>query len=178
PLGTAAAQAALALGGSAAVAGWLGATCGGLIADRWRQANPKGRLYVAMLTASLSLPLAIAMLTTPNATVALVLNFPLGVCAALWLGPAVSTVQDLMLPRLRATASPAYLLVLTFIGLAMVPYTVGRLSVAFADLRAAMLIALSSNVLAFVLLFAASRRIADDEASKLARARAAGEANL
>src|SRR5262249_39314243 len=46
-------RAGLTLGGTAAVAGWLGAACGGLVADHWRRTNPKGRLYVAMLTASL-----------------------------------------------------------------------------------------------------------------------------
>ena len=49
-------------------------------------------------------------------------------------------------PRaLRATASAAYLLVVTFIGLALGPYTIGRLSVALGDLRLAMLLALLVN---------------------------------
>jgi MFS family permease len=171
-------RAGLILGGNAAFAGWLGATCGGLLADRWRRTNPAGRLYVAMLTASLPVPLAIWMLTTGSTTLALALNFPLAVCAALWLGPAVSTVQDLMLPRMRATASAAYLLVLTFIGLAMGPYTVGRLSVAFGDLRTAMLVSLAANAVALLLLFAASGHIGPDQESKLARARAAGEVGV
>jgi hypothetical protein len=99
-------------------------------------------------------------------------------CAALWLGPAVSTVQDLVLPRLRATASAAYLLLLTFVGLAMGPYTIGRLSVALGDLRSAMLIGLSGNAFAFLFLLLAARHVARDEARKIERARAAGEVGL
>ena len=60
----------------------------------------------------------------------------------MWIGPGASTVQDLVLPRMRATASAAYLLVVTFIGLALGPYTIGRLSVALGDLRTAILLAL------------------------------------
>ena len=63
-------------------------------------------------------------------------------CSSLWIGPGASTVQDLVLPRMRGSASAAYLLVVTFIGLALGPYTVGRLSVALGDLRTALLCAL------------------------------------
>jgi multisubunit Na+/H+ antiporter MnhG subunit len=66
-------------------------------------------------------------------------------------------VQDLVPARLRGTASAAYLLVVTFIGLALGPYTIGRLSVALGDLRAAMLWALLVNPVAALLLWRASR---------------------
>jgi len=171
-------HAGLILGGTAAAGGWLGATLGGVLADRWRLTTANGRLYVAMLTATLPVPIAVWMLTTASITLAYVLNFPLALAAALWLGPAVSTTQDLVLPRMRATASAAYLLVITFIGLALGPYVIGRLSVAFASLRLAMIAGLSANLLACGLLLAATRHLARDEASKLERARAAGEMNL
>ena len=81
-----------------------------------------------------------------------------------------------MLPRMRGTASAAYLLVVTFIGLALGPYTVGRLSVALGDLRAAVLCALGAGIAGAGLLVLASRHIARDEATRLERAEAAGEA--
>jgi hypothetical protein len=65
--------------------------------------------------------------------------------------------------------------VITFIGLAMGPYTIGRLSVALGDLRAALLVSLAANAVAAVLLLAAAPRLAVDERSLLDRARAAGE---
>jgi hypothetical protein len=76
---------------------------------------------------------------------------------------------------MRATASAAYLLVVTFIGLALGPYAIGRISVAVGDLRTAILIGLSANAVAFVLLLLATRPLARDEDSRLERARAAGE---
>ena len=79
------------------------------------------------------------------------------------------------MPRMRAIASAAYLLVVTFIGLALGPYTIGRLSVALGDLRSAMLLALLANGAAAALLLLAARHLPRDEASRLERARRAGE---
>ena len=79
---------------------------------------------------------------------------------------------------MRATASAAYLLVVTFIGLALGPYVVGRISVAAGDLRLGILFGLLGNAAALVLILAATRSLARDEASLHERARAAGEPAL
>jgi MFS family permease len=115
------------------------------------------------------------MLLTRNTTLAYLLNVPLGLLSSMWIGPGAATLQDLVLPRMRAIASAAYLLVVTFLGLALGPYTIGRLSVAFGSLRAAMFVALLANGMVVGLLFLASRHVAHDEATRLERARAAGE---
>ena len=75
----------------------------------------------------------------------------------------------------RAVASAAYLLVVTLIGLAMGPYTLGRLSVATGDLRIALTLGLLANVVAFGCFWQAKKTLAVDEASRIERARAAGE---
>jgi MFS family permease len=106
------------------------------------------------------------------------LVFPLVLAQSSWLGAGASTVQDLVLPRMRATASAAYLLLVTFVGLALGPYTVGRLSVALGDLRGAMLLGLSANLLALLFALLATRHLERDEATRLQRARAAGEAGV
>ncbi len=174
--GVSTAEAGTILGLTAAVAGWLGVMLGGLWADRWRQQRPNARLLVGICTAMLPVPFAIWMLTTESRLVAYVLNFFVGVGASMWLGAGASTVQDLVLPRMRAIASAAYLLCLTFIGLALGPYTVGRISVALDDdLRSAMLLGLCANALAVTMLVLASRRLRGDEETRLDRARAAGE---
>ena len=84
-------------------------------------------------------------------------------------------MQDLVLPRMRGTASAAYLLVVTFIGLALGPYVIGRLSVATGSLRTALVCGLAADVLGAMLLGLAARHVARDEAMRLTRARAAGE---
>jgi MFS family permease len=116
-----------------------------------------------MCTAVLPLPLALWMLLTGSTALAFVVAFPLGIFTSLWLGPGASTVQDLVPPRMRAIASAAYLLVVTFVGLALGPYTVGRVSVAFGDLRLAMAVALAANVVALLMFLLAAARIEEDE---------------
>jgi MFS family permease len=174
--GVSVSEAGTILGLTAAVAGWLGVTLGGVWADRWRQERPDARILVGLCAAVLPVPFAIWMLTTESRLLAYVLNFFVGVGASMWIGAGASTVQDLVLPRMRALASAAYLLSLTFIGLALGPYTIGRISVALDDdLRSAMLLGLFVNALAATLLLLASRRLHGDEQTRLDRARAAGE---
>ncbi|MCW5890002.1 MAG: MFS transporter [bacterium] len=170
-----AARAGLVLGGAAAAGGWLGTTLGGLWADRLRRRWPAGRLHVGVACGLLGAPLAAWMLTTEHTTLGLVLSFFATAASSLWIGPGATTVQDLVMPRMRGTASAAYLMVVTFIGLALGPYVVGRLSVATGDLRTALLLALVAGLLGAACLAAAARHLAADEATRLARARAAGE---
>jgi len=175
-LGASEREVGLVVGATSAAAGWLGVTLGGVLADRLRHHTRLGRLQVGILTALLPLPFAIWLFRTESLGLAFLLNFPVAVTTSLWIGPGASTVQDLVLPRMRATASAAYLLVVTFIGLALGPYTIGRLSVAVGDLRTAILIGLCANAFACVLLLLAMRPLVRDEDSRVVRARAAGEA--
>lgn len=177
-LGVGEGELGVVLGLSAAVSGFVGVTLGGVLADRWRRRHPAGRLWVGLLTAVLPVPIALWMFTTESRTTAYLLNVPLGILGAMWIGPGASTVQDLVLPRMRASASAAYLLVVTFIGLAMGPYTVGRLSVELGDLRTAIRFALCANAGAIVCALIAARHVAKDETTRLDRARAAGEPGL
>ncbi|HEX5758756.1 MAG TPA: MFS transporter [Thermoanaerobaculia bacterium] len=173
--GATVAQAGLVLGGMAAAGGWLGVTLGGLLADRWRRRSPVGRLRVAMLNAVLPVPIALALVAAPSLPWAYAASFFFYVATSLWLGPGASTVQDLVLPRLRAVASAEFLLVVTFVGLALGPYTIGRLSVALGDLRPALLWALLANGAALACLLFAARHLPRDEETRWERARAAGE---
>lgn len=167
--GVSEASAGLILGGTAAAAGWIGVALGGWWADRWRRSSPCGRLYVALLAALIPLPFLIGMVWTHHTWLAYALNVPLGIATSMWIGPGASTVQDLTAPRIRATASAAYLLVITFLGLAMGPYTIGRVSVALGDLRLALLVAVAVNLLAALLLLTATRHLAADEALRRRR---------
>ena len=176
--GASEAQVGLVLGGSSALAGWLGVTFGGVLADRWRASHASGRLRVGMVTALVPLPLALALLFTESTWLVYVLSFPLSLTTSLWIGPGASTVQDLVLPRMRASASAAYLLVVTFIGLALGPYTIGRLSVALGDLRLAMALGLCANLAGAFFLLRAMRTLERDEKQMVRRARGLGERGL
>jgi len=153
------------VGATAAVAGWLGVTAGGVLGDALRRRTPLGRLWVAGAGALLPLPLVPWMLGTASTPLALVLNFPVSVASAMWVGVGAATVQNLVPPRMRGTASAAYLLVITFIGLALGPYTIGKLS-DWLGLRAAMLWGLTVNVAALGCLLMAARHLRRDEVAR------------
>jgi MFS family permease len=169
------AEAGTILGVTAAAAGWLGVTLGGIVADRWRARTPTGRLHLAALGSVAPVPLLAWMLSTESTTLAYVLNFPVTALGSMWIGVGAATIQDLVLPRMRATASAFYLLVITFIGLALGPYSIGLVSDRLGDLRGAMLLSLLANGVALVLVLLAARSLERDEATRTERARAAGE---
>jgi MFS family permease len=162
------------VGLTAAFAGLIGVTGGGYLADRFRASNTNGRLYIGFITATFPVPIALWMLWTESVMVAYILNFPLSVFASMWIGAGASTIQDLVLPRMRAVASAFYLLVLTFIGLALGPYMVGQLSDSLGDLPQAMSLALLANVLAILFLLLATRTLGRDEAEIEARRNGVG----
>jgi MFS family permease len=110
-----------------------------------------------------------------DATTAYLLNFPVSVLGSMWIGIGASTVQDLVLPRMRAVASAFYLLVITFVGFALGPYCIGELSDALGDLAAAMRYSLLANLVAAGLLLRGLQTLPRDESTLRARARAAGE---
>jgi MFS family permease len=157
------------------VAGFTGAALGGLIADRWRRRHPGGRLFVGMISALGPVPFVWWLFSTGDVRLAQWLNVPVWILLSMWAGCGASTVQDLVLPRMRARAGAAYLLCLTLGGLALGPYVIGRISMATGNLRSGILIALLASVLAVVFALLAALRIGHDEASMRERAVVAGE---
>jgi hypothetical protein len=176
-------QVGTVVGLSAAVGGWLGVSLGGALSDRWKARAANGRLWVGWLTAVLSVPSGLWMLHTDSLLLAYVLNFVFALVSPLWLGAGASAVNELVLPRLRAVASAFYILLITFIGLALGPYTMGKLSDVFARggadpgiaLRDAMSFGLAMFGVSSVALALAARYLPGEEASRLERARAVGE---
>ena len=171
------------LGLSAAVGGWIGVTLGGVISDRLRDRLPTARLWVSVSAVLAAVPVAFVVLYATDLRVAYGANFLFSILSPMWVGCAATTVADLVLPRMRALASSFYILVNTFIGLALGPYTIGRVSDAVAAsgvdpgvaLRTGMLSALGILVIVVVALALASRTLAKDEAERVSRARDAGE---
>lgn len=162
-------------GATAAAAGLLGVTLGGYLADRLRSRRTEGRIHLALFAVAAPVPLGLWMLTTESVLTAYLINIPLTILGSMWIGVGASTVQDLVLPRMRAVASAFYILIITFVGLALGPYTIGLLSDRLGDLALAMQLALIANGLSFAMLLLSLRHLANDEASLLSRARAAGE---
>jgi MFS family permease len=93
----------------------------------------------------------------------------------MWVGVAAATSQDLVLPRMRGAATATYFLGTTIIGLGLGPFTVGLLSELLGDLGTAAIAIVGVLPLSAVLLFLVYRKLPLAEASRVERARAAGE---
>ncbi len=171
------AEAGTVLGLGAAIGGWLGVTLGGILADRLKARSGNARLWMGVVAVTLSVPSGLVFLLTEHAWVAYLCSFLFSTTSPMWLGGGASTINDLVMPHMRATASAYYILMLTFIGLALGPFMIGQISdfyiVGGLDdgpaLRNAMLWSLVMFAASLVLLSLAMRYLPGDEAARLER---------
>jgi hypothetical protein len=173
---TAKEEVGLIIGWSAAVSAAAGVILGGYLSDLWRQRDPRGRIFVNMLSALLPMPVVAFMLTTDDLTAFYWANPVAHLFASAWVGAAVATLQDLVLPRMRATAGATYILGTTMVGLALGPYYAGKMSVLTGSLQTGIAALYIMPPLTLIALWMCSRHIAWLEETKVERARAAGEA--
>ena len=167
--------AGLVIGGGGAAGGFIGLNLGGRLADHWRRTNPSGRVIVILFAALAPLvPLAISF-SSGSLTLFYALVLPMTVLSSLGLGAAAATSQDLVLPRMRGMATAAYFLSITMLGLALGPYTVGRISTWTGDLGGAVLSLIAVMPVSALALIMLYRWLPGTEATILDRARAAGE---
>ena len=173
---TAKAEVGLIIGVTSAVAAAIGVIAGGYLSDLWRQRDPRGRIFINMLSVLLPIPIVAFLLTTENLTAFYWVNPIAHMLASAWVGAAVATLQDLVLPRMRATAGATYVLGTTMVGLALGPYFAGQV-IGLTNHNIALGIAALyfMPVLTLTGLAMGARRIAALEATKVERARAAGE---
>ena len=166
------------IGGPGALGGFLGVILGGRAADYLRERNPAGRLLVVLFgLLAPTIPLVIAF-TTTNVPLFYVLNFVLSLFASSALGAAAATSQDLVLPRMRGTATATFFLSTTLVGLALGPYLAGQVSTMTGSLSTGVLSLLVAAPIGTILLIAAYRLVPKAESSVMDRARAAGETGL
>jgi len=172
---TAAEEVSTIVGWSAAFAAAAGVILGGIVADRWRRRDPRGRLFVNMLAVVLPAPAVWYMFTTDSLAGFYVASPIAQLFGSAWVGAAVATLQDLVLPRMRATAGATYVLGTTMVGLALGPYFAGKMSVVTHSLSMGIFCLYLVPPFTLLALWRASRRIGELEATKVERARAAGE---
>ncbi len=118
----------LAIGLPTAVVAALGLIAGGRLSDLWYQRDPRGRVFVSMLSAVLPIPFIIAMMFTQSFTVFAVLNGCMVFTLQLWGASAVSAMQDFVPPKLRGTIMATHGLGATMIGSALGPYFSGKIA--------------------------------------------------
>ncbi|WP_375428186.1 spinster family MFS transporter [uncultured Sphingomonas sp.] len=169
-------EAGLYIGGCGALAGFLGVTIGGLVADRLRRRHAAGRLWVVLFGALAQPPLLAVAFTAGSPLVFFPAIFIGQLFASTALGAAAATTQDLVMPRMRGTATATFFIGTTLLGLALGPYIAGRVSMLSGSLSTGMLSLLLSVPITVAAAIAAIRLVPTAEATREDRARAAGEA--
>lgn len=169
------AAAGIAFGLGSAVGGLIGTSLGGIVGDAWRKRSPTGRLKVSLLASVIPLPIIVYGFTTTSLQVLYLCYFLYALIGCFWLGGISATMQDLVLPRMRGTAGAMFFLGTTLLGLGNGPYLVGLISDATGDLRFAILCSFAGAPVVWLCIVLAMRWLPAAEASRLARARAAGE---
>ncbi|MEL6485947.1 MAG: MFS transporter [Pseudomonadota bacterium] len=174
-LGEAPSMAGLWIGGPGALGGFLGVILGGGAADLMRRRNPAGRLIVVGFGLVGAAPFLFAMFTATDPVIFYIAAFFQSLFGSSALGAAAATTQDLVLPRMRGTATATFFLSTTLVGLALGPYMAGQVSTITGSLSLGGLSLLAAVPVGVVLLLVAYRTVPQAERTVLERAQAAGE---
>lgn len=128
-------QAALSTGVIVGVSGLIGLTAGGWLADRTHQKWPRGRLLFGALSLALATLLTGAPLLAGRIEAAWFVGlFSVGwLCSYCFYTTAYPAIQDVVEPRLRATAMALFFAGLYLLGGGLGPVVVGLLSDRFAE---------------------------------------------
>lgn len=162
---------AFILGANGAIAGFLGVILGGRLSDALRARNPSGRILVIMFGALAPIiPIWIGF-TTQSSFLFYLMVFLAGMFGAAALGAAAATTQDLVLPRMRGTATASFFLATTLVGLAIGPYMVGQISELTGSMRSGVLSLIVVAPISLLLLIVAYRALPAAEATIEQRAR-------
>jgi MFS family permease len=165
---------ALILGGWGAAGGFIGVVTGGFVSDWFKKRDPGGRIIVASLATLVPAPFIWLMYTTDDLGLFLLYFIPLA-AGSMYVGIAAATTQDLVLPRMRGAATATYFIGTTLLGLGLGPYFTGAVSKETGDLATGVLALLLMAPITMTCLYLAYRKLPAAEASRIERARAAGE---
>lgn len=173
----------LYIGLSTAIGGFAGVILGGLVGDFLKRKHPCGRLIMVYLAIVGGVPFGLLTIYSEDLLSAAGFNFLFLVCTVASTSVPAATATDLVMPRMRGIAVSLLILVGVFVGLALGPFVVGYLSDLYLsqgyDARSSLQMGLASSFLIFlvtlVFLTLAWRRLPEEEANRLGRARALGE---
>jgi predicted MFS family arabinose efflux permease len=161
-------DASLYFGAIVLLGGLAGIWAGGWLGDRLGRVRKTRYLLVPAVAFCATVPFYVLALMSPSL---LVIFFVLLVPTAMglmWLGPVISTVQHLVRPDMRATASAVFLFINNLIGIGLGTWAIGALSDSLSarfgeeSLRYSILAGTGFYLLAAGLLWLASRWVERD----------------
>jgi MFS family permease len=164
------------LGLVSAIAAGVSVVLGGVITDWWKRRDPRAPIWMILVCLIAPIPPFLLMLRAPDLASFMPLYALFLLLGMGWSGGIAALVQDLVLPRMRATAAGGYALLLILVSLGIGPYWVGKISSLSGSLPIGLYSILGLvPVAAAVLITAALRLPAETPDARRSRARAAGE---
>lgn len=161
-------EASLFYGAILLVGGMAGMWAGGWLGDRLGQVKRSRYVTIPAIAFLISVPTYILGVLTPTLTLAFfVILIPVAL-GLVWVGPVMSTVQQLVPPNMRATASAVFLFVNNLVGIGLGTFAIGALSDALElqygddSLRWSIVAGTGFYLIAAALFFLASRWIEQD----------------
>ena len=167
-----------------AVGSFIGVIGGGYFGDKLKEKYVGGRLYVIFVGGILITALGcLGMIYTESTNTSIVFNFIYHIGSSVYVGCAATTVTNLVLPRMRAMSGAFFILTLSMVGLALGPYTLGRISDLFESqgylpgdaMQTSMALILLILIIPTITLFMAVKHLKEDEESVTQRAKELGE---
>ena len=95
--------------------------------------DPRWYVWLPALELAAAVPFVMGFVLLESRIAALLCFIPFHLLASMYLGPMLSTIQNLVVPRMRATASAVNLFVVNLVGLGIGPLLMGFLNDRLAD---------------------------------------------
>jgi len=121
-------EASLYYGAILLVGGIAGIWMGGSLADRFGAARKRAYAIIPAVAFLATIPFYIAAVTSHSLAVSFVLFLVPTALGLVWLGPVLSSIQHVVPPHMRATASAVFLFVNNLIGIGLGTVALGALS--------------------------------------------------
>jgi predicted MFS family arabinose efflux permease len=153
------------------VFGCVGAYLGGRVTDRLGAKDLKWYMLVPAVVSLCSLPFIIGFLFSNDYKTGFIFFIPYFILAQMFMGPALSMIQSIVKPNMRATASALLLFVLNLVGMGLGPFLVGILNDQFQaqygneGIRYSLAIISVLGSFSALLYYAASKKIGRDFAN-------------
>ncbi|WP_317928479.1 MFS transporter [Halioxenophilus sp. WMMB6] len=108
--------------------GGIGTFFAGYLGDRLGKRNKSWYLWIPAISGLILIPLYLVIFLTSNLYLALVINFFPSMLLATYIGTSLAVLHGNVDPRMRATASALFYLVINIIGLGLGPTIIGVIS--------------------------------------------------
>ncbi len=170
------AQAGLYLGLTSAVSASVSVLVGSYITDIWKRRDRRAPIWICLIALLAPIPAQLVMLRAQDLQTYVAAYAVFQFFIMLWSGAVGGLIQDLVLQRMRGTASAAFSLVLILVGSGMGPYWVGKISTMTGSLLTGLYSMLALVPVALIFFLLAARRLPGETLeARRARAVSAGE---